>query len=339
MTLALPGQEFSVEKAARYFDLARSGLDKEFPNKPGHVFRSAEDVRPPKEVTPVFYGHFDWHSSVHGHWTLVRLLRLFPKLEKAAEVRSILGQRFTKEKLAREAAYLKANKSFERMYGWAWALRLGMELRQLEDAEGKKWATNFAPVEMVIAAHLKSYLPKLGLPIRCGFHPETAFPLSQIWDWAKLSGDVELVALVEKKARQFYGDDHEYPVRYEPSGHDFFSPAMNVADLMRRVLAPEEFREWFDKYLSVDDLGGLAEPVTSPDLDDGHLVHLVGLNLTRAWTMHAVADALLGADQEKLRAVARAHAEAGLSNVFSGSYAGEHWLGSFAVYLETRVGR
>lgn len=337
--MILPAQNrLDEEGAARFVKLALAGLNREFPNKPGHVLRSADDLQTPREATPVFFGHFDWHSSVHGHWTLVRLLRLFPDAEWSQKVRAELANKFTREGLAKEAAYLKTHPAFERMYGWAWALRLGMELRALESEQGKEWARFYRPVEEVIVDHAKEYLPKLDWPIRCGFHPESAFPLAQMFDWARATGDEGLETLIVGKARSFYLKDLAYPVRYEPSGNDFFSPGLNEADLMRRVLPSDEFRTWFEKFLPGFDLGNLTTPVTVSDFEDGHLVHLVGLNLNRAWTLRGIAGSLEGDLKSRFLKVADCHEKAGLSDAISGHYEGDHWLGSFAVYLMTGAG-
>jgi len=324
--------------ATRFVDLALAGLNREFPNKPGNVLRSAEDARTPSELTPVFFGHFDWHSSVHGHWTLVRLLRLFPKAEWHDKVRTELAGKLVKEDLEKEAAYLRANASFERMYGWAWALRLGIELRALEDEQGKEWAKFYLPLEEVIVTNAKAYLPKLDWPIRCGFHPESSFALGQMLDWARATGDEEFEALLLKKARAFYLKDTAYPVRYEPSGNDFFSAGLNEADLMRRVLSAEEFREWLGKFFPAFELGNLTRPVTVSDFEDGHLVHLVGLNLNRAWDFRGIATVLEGKPRERFLQLAEAHEKAGLRDAISGHYEGDHWLGTFAVYLLTGAG-
>ena len=333
------------DQAAGFVKMALAGIDREYPNKPGDVLRGPDDVRAPKAVHPVFYGHFDWHSSVHGHWMLVRLLRLQPQAPFAAEVRRVLDQRFTREALETEAAYfrIKENRSFERMYGWAWALRLGTELRAWDDPDARRWAANFKPLESELVKLTKLYLPKLDWPVRCGFHPESAFPLSQALDWARATGDGELETLVKDKARQFYGADRDYPVRYEPSGNDFFSPCLNVADLMRRVLPPAEFSDWLDRYLpglTDGNAGNLLDPAKVSDPTDGHLIHLAGLNLTRAWTMRGIASALPAGDPRRkvLETSATAHTTAGLALVSTGHYEGEHWLASFAVYLLTDVG-
>ncbi len=333
------------EQAAGFVKLALAGLDREYPNKTSHVTIGAEDLKTPRQMHPVFYGHFDWHSSVHGHWTLVRLLKLFPDAPFAPEVREVLNGRFTKQALEGEAAYFrsKENKSFERMYGWAWALRLAVELRTWDDPDAKRWAADYAVLEQEISGLAKDYLPKLDWPIRCGFHPESAFALAQMLDYAEATGDGAFKRLLEAKARAFYGRDRAYPAAYEPSGNDFFSPGLNVADLMRRVLSPEEFAQWLADYLpglAKGEAGNLLTPVTVSDPTDGHLIHLAGLNLSRGWTMRGIASALPEADPRKkvLLDAAAKHSEAGLSMVTTGHYEGEHWLGSFATYLVSGVG-
>ena len=335
----------TTEQAAGFVKLALAGIDREYPNKTGHVTTGPEDLKTPRGMHPVFYGHFDWHSSVHGHWTLVRLIKLFPDAPFAAEARKVLDGRFTKEALEGEAAYFltKENKSFERMYGWAWALRLGMELRTWDDPDAKRWAGHYAVLEKEITGLAKGYLPKLDWPIRCGFHPESAFPLGQMLDYARAIEDTDFERLLLEKSRGFYGNDRDYPVSYEPSGNDFFSPGLNVADLMRRVLPAEEFSKWLGEYfpkLAQGEAGNLLTPVTVSDPSDGHLIHLAGLNLNRAWTMRGVASALPEGDPRKkvLLDAAAKHADAGLAMVVTGHYEGEHWLGSFATYLVSGVG-
>lgn len=292
---AQPIIPFDAKSAGKLFDLALAGIDREYPNKPGHVFTSDQDVRPPRELHPVFHGHFDWHSSVHGHWTLVRLLKLFPDHEKASEVRQVLAKNFTENGLLAEAQYLREHKSFERMYGWAWALRLGLELRTWNDEQGRIWSKQFEPVEAAIVANTIEYLPKLDWPIRCGFHPDTSFPFSQMIDYGRATGNFELVKLVLDQCGKYYEHDVAYPVTYEPSGNDFFSSGLNEADLMRRVLPLAEFDQWLTSFfpgLAKGDMGKLLTPVAPKDLEDGHLVHLIGLNLSRAWTMRAIAGSL-----------------------------------------------
>jgi hypothetical protein len=342
---SLVAADFDAAQADKFARLVLAGIDREYPNKPGEVLTKAEDVMTPRAMHPAFYGCFDWHSSVHGHWLLVRLLRLHPKMACAAEARARLAAHLTAENLAAEAAYFekKENKSFERMYGWAWALRLAAELRAWDDPDARRWAEAFAPLERKLVALTKDYLPRLTYPIRTGVHPDTAFALGQILDYARAVRDAELEKLLADRARDYYRRDRAYPTTYEPSGEDFFSAGLNVADLMRRVLPREEFSTWLDTFLPTlraGDAGGWARAAEVSDLSDPRIVHLVGLNLSRAWTMQGVLSALDATDPRRapLETAMRLHAEAGLRHVFSGHYEGEHWLATFAVYHLTQAG-
>ncbi len=337
--------KLDAESAGRFARLALAGLDREYPVKPADILASAQDLRPQREVHPAFFGSFDWHSSVHGHWLLVRLLRLHPDMPNAAEARRALDAHFAKDALATEAAYFgkKENRSFERMYGWAWALRLAAELRQWDDPDARRWAGNFAPLEQQLIELLKAYLPRLTYPVRTGVHPDTAFALGQVIDYARSVRNPELEKLAAQRAKDYFARDREYPTTYEPSGEDFISPGLNVADLMRRVLGREEFGEWLDAFLPglrKGDLGGWTKAAEVSDLSDARIVHLVGLNLNRAWTIQGILSALASDDPRRL-ALERAqeiHAKAGLAQVFSGHYEGEHWLATFAVYYSSGAG-
>jgi Protein of unknown function (DUF2891) len=294
---------------------------------------------------PAFYGCFDWHSSVHGHWMLARLLRLYPGMKNAAEIRARLDAHLTAANLQAETAYLdeKESRGFERMYGWAWALQLATELRTWNDPDAARWAANLAPLENKLVALTKDHLPRLTYPIRTGVHPDTAFALGQILDYARAAHDSGLAELVEKRARDYYLKDRNYPFAYEPSGEDFFSPGLNEADLMRRVLKAEEFGLWLDSFIPGLDQAmpaAWAAPAEVSDLSDPRIVHLVGLNLSRAWTLQGVASALAPGDPRRrnLEAAMQAHQAAGLRYVFSGHYEGEHWLATFAVYHLTAAG-
>ncbi len=340
-----PGPGMSSTQAVSLARLALSAIDREFPHKPGVVFNSAAEVKRPGELHPSFFGSFDWHSSVHGHWLLVRLLRLQPDLPLAPEIRARLETHFNPTNLAAEAALfdVKGNQSFERMYGWAWALRLAAELRAFEDPAARRWSANFAPLESKLVAATLAYLPKLTYPVRTGVHPDTGFALAQILDYARVAGNTNLAQLIQQRAQAFYSQDHDYPVAYEPSGEDFFSSGLNEADLMRRVLAPDAFSRWLDAFwpgLRRGELGGWGTPAQVSDLADPKIVHLVGLNLSRAWTLRGIASALPATDprRAKLDAAASAHGAEGLKYVLSGHYEGEHWLGTFAVYYLTDSG-
>lgn len=322
--------------------LALAGVAREYPNKPSNVMESASDVRSPRQMHPVFFGSFDWHSAAHGHWLLVRLLRQHPESGVSAEIRRMLSSQLTKEKLRKEAEYFAAdhNKSFERMYGWAWLMKLVAEVHQWDDEDARTWRQNLQPLEQQILKRLHEYLPKLSFPIRTGIHQDTGFALGMLIDYARTTKNEPLESLLIEKAKAFYANDTRYPVHYEPSGHDFFSSGFNEADLMRRVLPAIEFADWLERFLpqlATDQMGPMMEPVEVPDVTDGHLVHLAGLNLSRAWTMTGIASALPSDDPRRglLERSARRHGEAGMKYVNSGHYEGEHWLATFAVYYLT----
>ena len=330
--------------AERFAKLALSCIDREYPNKPEHVLDSAADAKPPKDFHPAFFGCYDWHSSVHGHWMLVRLLKTVPDMASQKDIRARLAAHFTPEALATEARYLdvKSNRSFERTYGWAWTLRLAAELGTWDDPDAKIWRTNLEPLVQALVGRLKDFLPKLASPIRTGVHPNTAFALGEALDYARAAGDTALASLATRRARDYYERDRACPLAYEPSGEDFFSPCLEEADLMRRVMPREGFAKWLRLFLPSLVAGKPfpLSPAVVTDPTDPRLVHLDGLNLTRAWTLRSIARALPSSDPRRkvLEASASKHAEAGLARVSSGNYEGEHWLASFAVYLLTNAG-
>lgn len=337
--------EITDEQAEGFSKLALNGLHREYPNKPSNVLASVEDVKSPKALHPAFFGCFDWHSSVHGHWMLVRLLKSNPKHGSSNEVRAAIDRSLTRENIAVEVSYFeqKENKSFERMYGWAWFLRLAAELHEWDDMDAKRWRDIIVPLEDKIVALTVGYLPRLSKPIRTGVHPDTAFALGQILDYALVVKNESLSKAIRERAMQFYAEDVGYASQYEPSGEDFFSACLNEADLMRRILSRDDFDAWLKKFLPFTDGNSHREiltPVVVSDVTDGKLVHLAGLNLSRAWCLNGIAASL--PESSSLRSVfaesANRHENAGLGYVFSGHYEGEHWLGTFAVYTITRVG-
>jgi hypothetical protein len=332
------------EAAARRFaQLALSCVQKEYPNKISHVLLSDADARPPRALTPAFYGCYDWHSAVHGHWLLVRLARLFPNAAFAQDARAALAANLTPKNIAVEAAYVKGAQraSFERPYGLAWLLQLAAELRGWDDGQGRQWAAALEPLEQVAAGKLKSWLPKLHYPIRVGEHDQTAFAFGLAWDWARVAGDAEMSALLTDAAARFYRRDRACPLHYEPSGQDFLSPCLAEADFMRRVLEPAAFAKWLGEFLPQIARKGGAEwlpPGVVTDRSDPKLAHIDGLNLSRAWMLEGIARALGPADKRAaaLNAAAAAHRAAALPAVTGEHYEGGHWLGTFAVYLTTR---
>ena len=336
---------FDIKTAERFANLALACVHKEYPNHISHTLSSDADVAPPRKLTPAFYGCYDWHSSVHGHWLLVRLVRTFPDAPFVKEARDALRQSLTAENLAQEAAYLRGagRASFERPYGLAWLLQLAAELREWDDPQAKEMAANLHPLEQVALERLNGWLPKLSNPVRIGEHDQTAFALGLMLDYAQGGGDQKFAELVVSKSKQFYLSDENCPLAYEPSGEDFLSPCLGEADLMRRVLPSQELATWLQTFMPQISTAGSAAwlpPVVSPDRSDPKLAHLDGLNLSRAWMLNGIASALPTNDKRlrSIRATAEAHERAGLAAVTGEHYEGGHWLGSFAVYLVTRRG-
>src|SRR6202795_450889 len=277
---------FDINAAERFANVALACVHKEYPNKISHNLNSDADVGPPRNLTPAFYGCYDWHSSVHGHWLLVRLVRSFPDASFVPAARKAFRQSLTAENIAQEAVYLRGEgrASFERPYGLAWLLQLVAELREWDDPQAKEMAANLHPLETVVLERLNNWLPKLSHPVRIGEHDQTAFALGLMLDYARASGDKKFADLLVSKARQFYFGDKECPLSYEPSGEDFLSPCLGEADLMRRVLPSLEFARWLGTFLAQvfpAKKGSWSEPVVSPDPSDPKLAHLDGLNLSR----------------------------------------------------------
>ncbi|MBN8480263.1 MAG: DUF2891 domain-containing protein [Xanthomonadales bacterium] len=317
-------------------------VDREYPNKITHELRGDEDVGPPRRIYPAFHGCFDWHSSVHGHWLLVRLLRTQVDAAYAAEARAALERSLAVANIEGELATLRrGSETFERPYGLAWLLQLGADLRRWDDADARRWRAALEPLEREASARLQRWLPKLTAPIRTGEHSQTAFAFGLALDAARASADRALEEALVARTLAFHAGDRDCPIGYEPSGQDFLSPCLAEADLMRRVLAPREFARWLARFLPRVPRDGRDDwlvPGVVFDASDGKLAHLHGLNLSRAWMLEAIADALPPRDRriDALRAAARRHAGVGLAAVGDVDYAGGHWLGSFATYLVTR---
>jgi hypothetical protein len=345
---------FDAKAAERFANLALACVEKEYPNKISHVLNSDADVAPPRKLTPAFCGCYDWHSSVHGHWLLVRLIRTFPEASFAAPAREALRKSLTAENLKQEAAYIRGagRQSFERPYGLAWLLQLCAELREWDDPQAREMSGNLRPLEEAAVERLKTWLPKLSNPVRIGEHDQTAFGLGLMLDYARAKHDDTFAKLVIDSARKFFLADKNCPLNYEPSGEDFLSPCLGEADVMRRVLSPDEFGKWLSDFMpqipAARDNASPARtgsynwlPVAhSPDPTDPKLAHLDGLNLSRAWMLEGIMSILPKDDPRRraLQAAADAHRRTGLAAVTGAHYEGGHWLGSFAVYLTTRRG-
>jgi len=324
--------DLDARTAERFARLALDCVHREYPNKIAHTLISDRDVLPPRRLTPAFYGCYDWHSAVHGHWLLARLARTFPHEPFAAAAQAALERSISAENIAAEVAYLQAETraAFERPYGLAWLLQLAAELGE----SNAPLAHILQPLEAAAVERFETWLPKLPFPVRSGEHSNTAFALGLALDCARSSGFESFADLLVQRIRDFYSGDHDCPISWEPSGEDFLSPCLCEADLMRRVLGPAAFGPWLDRFLP--DLSGL-KPAISPDPSDPKLAHLDGLNLSRAWMLQGIAGGLPVGDsrQPQLAALAKAHGKAGLAAVTSEHYEGSHWLGTFAVYLTT----
>ena len=337
--------KFDAAAAERFAKLALECVHKEYPNKIAHTMNSDADVAPPRELTPAFFGCYDWHSSVHGHWLLARLARKFPEAPFAEAAREALRKSLTPENIAKEAEYLRGSgrASFERPYGLAWLLQLIGELREWDDPQAREMLANLRPLEEATLERLKTWLPKLSHPVRIGEHAQTAFALGLMLDYARSSKNAEFEKLLVEKARKFYLNDKNAPLAYEPGGEDFLSPVLGEADVMRRVLSPNEFAKWLKAFLPQLPTSAKADwlPVAvSPDPSDPKLAHLDGLNLSRAWMLEGILSGLPPNDPRRpaLQAAAEAHRRAGLAAVTGEHYEGGHWLGSFAVYLVSERG-
>ncbi len=325
--------------------LALSCVHREYPNKIAHVLEGDADVRPPRELTPAFYGCFDWHSSVHGHWLLVRILRMDPETPLRAAIVDALDVSFTAENIAAEVEYYTGpdRSSFERPYGIAWFLQLVAELHESDDPKLRAWRRILEPLELEIVARIQSWLPNLVYPIRLGTHNQSAFAFGLMLDYARTVGDTQLERLLAQKTLAFHRDDVNCPLNYEPSGEDFLSPCLMEADLMRRVLDDTEFAAWLGGFLPGIPLDGSDDWLTPGvvlDAEDGKLVHLDGVNLSRAWALEGIAAGLPAGDPRKaaLAGSAVLHRESGIAAVSDEHYSGSHWLGSFATYLVTQRG-
>ena len=341
----------SPELADRFSALALTCVHQEFPNKISRTTNTAEEIGRPKDIFPAFYGCFDWHSSVHGHWLLVRLLRVGPAdAPWRDEAIAKLSQSFSEQNMAGEVANFArpARGSWERPYGVAWYLQLTAELREWvqedDNSQAKAWLSNLEPLERDIADSLKAWMPKLAYPIRLGTHNQSAFAFGLMLDWARVAGDKEMERLIIEKSMAFHKDDVNCPLAYEPSGEDFLSPCLMEADLMRRILPQDEFSNWLSAFMPIIPTNGSSDwlaPGIVKDASDGKLVHLDGVNSSRAWNLYNIARALPDGDARKaaLVAAAKIHADTGVAAVSAEHYSGSHWLASFATYLMTDRGQ
>lgn len=339
---ALPEPATTQERFAR---LALDCIHRPYPNKISHAMESDGDAATPRALTPIFYGCFDWHSSVHGHWLLVRTLKGEVSADWREAIIAALDESFTAEKMAGEMAYYAPDyrAGFERPYGIAWYLQLIAELDESGDPKLAEWRETLRPMEDAIVGRVLGWLPRLSYPVRLGTHNQTAFAFGLMLDYARQVGNTELEAALVAKSVEFHLQDTNCPLSYEPSGEDFLSPCLMEADLMRRVLPQAEYASWLTDFLPglpTDGSGDWLAPGIVLDPSDGKLVHLDGVNLSRAWALEGIAAALPDDDPRRagLLAAAEIHRDTGVAAVSDAHYEGSHWLASFATYLTTRRG-
>ena len=331
------GFELTMKGASHLASLPLKCITQEFPNKTNHTSNNDSDhVLLPKQLHPAFYGCFDWHSSVHGHWMLVKLLKLFPSLPEANTIRDVLNKTITKENIINEVKYfdIPLTAGWERTYGWAWILKLDEELFNWNDEDGKRWHEAMQPLTQKIIQLWMKFLPKQTYPNRTGVHPNTAFGLVFALDYARAGKDTGFEKVIVASSKTIFWKDKDAPASWEPNGSDFLSPSLEEADLMRRVLTPKEFTTWFNKFFTLKSLKHLTILPVVSDRTDLQIVHLDGLSFSRSWCMKGLAAALPATDARKklLLHSSLNHLATALPNVVSGEYGGEHWLASFAVY-------
>jgi hypothetical protein len=332
---------FSEDLALKFSEMALNCIEKEYPNKPSHVFNSKKDSKTPYELHPAFYGCFDWHSSVHGHWMLVRVLKSFPDLKIKKKIIAALRRNITESKIATEVAYLDQpnRKSFERTYGWSWLLKLTEELYTWDDPVGKELYGLISPLAERIVKNYLDFFPKQTYPIRTGVHPNTAFGLLFAYDYGKTLKNKKLIDLISSRGREYFGYDINCPDNWEPGGEDFFSPCLMEALLMTRILNTRAFRIWFRKFFPSFRSSRLLIPAVVSDRSDGKLSHLDGLNLSRVWCFSGILRKL--SEEDPLGSIIKKsinlHLKTAMENIKSGFYEGEHWLGSFAVYAYSEL--
>jgi len=323
----------NLVEANRLAKLPLNCIEVEYPNKLNQTIGGGEDLQSPRVLHPAFYGCFDWHSAVHGHWSLVSLLKQFPTIDNRNFIEEKLLKNISKENIRIEVAYFKGkhNKSYERTYGWAWVLKLAEELHTFNDSIAKQLESNLEPLTNLIVEKYIEFLPKLNYPIRVGEHPNTAFGLSFAYDYAIAVNNNKLKSIIEQRAKDFYMNDAGCPITWEPSGFDFLSPCLEEAALMKRILPLEEFKIWIDSFLpQLKDKNFKLETGKVSDRTDGKLVHLDGVNFSRAWSLNKIASEL--PEYNHLKNIANQHVNYSLPSIVGDSYEGGHWLGSFAIY-------
>jgi hypothetical protein len=336
-----------VTRAEELVQLSLDCVDRKFPYKIGYRFDSPEWIKPHYEVTPSFYGCWDWHSAVHGHWTMTKILKMFPDISVADSIRAKLRTNLSRQRLDAEFRFFTDNdftKGFERTYGWAWLMKLYSELSTWDDKEGQAWARNIRPLAELLSLKTVDYLNVLSSPLRPGTHANTAFSFSLMYDYAVTVEDTALLNGIKQFSNRYFAPDRDCPTAYEPSGTDFLSPCLAEAESMSKTMESDEFPDWLDMFLPApadDRFHPLRSPPVVLDPKDPGVGHLIGLMFHRAWTMNQLASVLPSFDERReiFSRLAAIHAREGYTIMFDSGYGGEHWLATFAVYTMSEYSR
>jgi len=334
------GPRLPEDLAHRLARVALRNVRQEYPNKPEHVLNDPKDLRSPRALHPIFYGSYDWHSSVHMHWSLARLLRCNGRMSESGQIVALFDSAFTPDNVALEIAYLQhpSRRSFERTYGWSWLLKLQAELIALakSDPEASSWRDALQPFAELIVRYYQDYLPIAQYPVRSGTHANSAFGLMLALDYAERIQHLALRKLIATKANTWFGHDRRYPASYEPGGDDFLSAGLIEAALMLRLVDACSYADWWELFCpSPQDLQTWLSPLKVTDRSDPKLAHLDGVNLARAWCWKKLLPQLSEPLRTRVKVAVESHLDASLVHAVRGHYAGTHWLASFALLALT----
>jgi len=328
--------------ASDLIQLSINCVDKKFPYKVGYRYIDSTWIRPHYKLTPSFYGCWDWHSAVHGHWSMIKILKEFPNIKEAEKIREIIRKNLSKNNLEKEFQFFQNDfaKGFERTYGWAWLMLLYSELETWNDIEAKNWSKNLKPLVDLLSERTIIFLNKLSKPLRPGTHANTAFSFSLMYEYAQKTNNEKLLNKIKEYSIKHFSYDKNCPVNYEPSGTDFLSPCLAEASLMSKILSEKEFNNWLSKFFpsfKEENFGSIITPPEVLDPKDPGIGHLIGLMFHRAWTLNDVANKIQNDDKKLfLYKISKNHTKKGFELMFDSGYGGEHWLATFAIYNFTR---
>ena len=334
----IKGIRLNEKLAKELVSLSVKCVDQKYPYKIGYRFTDESWLKPHYEITPAFYGCWDWHSAVHGHWAMVKILKDFPEIPDRDIILSKLDKNLSEENLNNEFEFFKQEfaKGFERTYGWAWLMKLYSELLSWENEKAQVWANNMKPLVDLLSDRTILFLDKLSTPLRPGTHANTAFSFSLMIEYAKIANDEALFNKIKSYSVENFLGDSNCPVGYEPSGTDFLSPCLAEAGLMSLILDNREFNKWLYKFFPSFEKSNFSNIINPPEVldpTDPGIGHLIGLMFHRAWTLKDIASKLdSGSDKKFLQKIAKKHSQEGYNIMFKSGYGGEHWLATFAIY-------